>query len=186
MPTLQELTEMVNAAGGDPQKLSDAMKQAMEELNGAQDALHKANSEAADRRKKLEAYEKEKADREAAEKTELEKAQAKAAELEKQISDQAEANRKLTIRHAVEITAAQLGFADTNDAYTLADLSTVEIVDGKVTNAEKVLKALLEKKPYLKKGQQQQVDLDQNKRNNVTGKTEDEILAAKRSQYSPL
>ena len=188
MPTIEELTKMVEEAGGDPQKLAEVTRLFLTELSGAQTALHNANKEAADRRKKLEAYEKAEAEKNEAEKSELEKAQARAAELEKKLADQTEQSKKDKIRHAVEITAKDLGYADPEDAIALADLSGVVVDDaGKVSGVEQALKTLLEKKPHLKgSGQTQPPDLDANRRGQDKPVTVEDLIARKRADYTSI
>lgn len=155
------------------------------ELANAQKLIKDLNRENAGRRKKLEEYEEAERLKVEADKTELQKAQDRAAALEKQIADLTAQGKKDKIRHAVEITAAKLSFSDPEDAYTLADLSAVEIgEDGKVKGVEQALKALLEKKPYLKGAERQKPpDLDAEKRNNAQSTPRDEIIARKRAEY---
>lgn len=156
------------------------------ELANAQKLIKDLNRENAGRRKKLEEYEEAERLKAEADKTDLQKAQDRAAALEKQIADLTVQGKKDKIRHAVEITAAKLSFTDPEDAYTLADLSAVEIgEDGKVKGVEQALKALLEKKPYLKGAERQKSpDLEADKRNNAGASTpRDEIVARKRAEY---
>ena len=114
------------------------------ELEGARGQLKKVNAESADRRKQLETFEKDKADRDAASLSETEKLQAevKAARDEhKELEDQLRVER---VRTAVIKNAIELGFANPEDALSLIDLSEVETTDGRVTGFEKSLKALAE------------------------------------------
>ena len=113
------------------------------ELERVRKALKDANKEAADRRKKLEAYE-------AKEKEDAEKELSESQRLQKKL-DEAEAARvalenKLrtsTINSAALAKASELGFDNPADALALTDLSPVEIADdGTVTGFEKALEAL--------------------------------------------
>lgn len=122
------------------QQTADELKA---ELERTRLALKNANKEAADRRKKLEAFEaaeKEKADKELSESQRLQKRldeiEAQRAELENKL-------RLTTIHNAALAKAAELGFENTSDALALTDLSAVEITeDGKATGFEKQLEAL--------------------------------------------
>lgn len=186
MPTLEELSEMLKTAGGDPQKLTEAAQKALEELTGAQKALHGANSEAAERRKKLEAFEKAEEERKKAELSEVEKAKAEADDARKQAAALAEQVKKDKIAHIVEITARDLEFADPDDAVKLADLSGIADDANAKAEVKKVLEALLKAKPHLKKVKGEAPDLDSQKRNNVTATTTEELLARKRAQYGSM
>lgn len=113
------------------------------ELERVRKALKDANKEAADRRKKLEAFEaaeKEKADKELTESQRLQK------ELEAARAEKAEMENRLkttTIKNAVLAKAGELNFDHPADALALIDLSSVEISeDGKVIGFEKALEDL--------------------------------------------
>lgn len=159
MPTLEELTAMVEQAGGDPKKLTDAVKQALSELTGAQTQLHSVNKEAAERRKRLEALEADEAKRKEAEMTEAQKvaAQLKAAEEkalqaeQEKMSALAKAQETMT-RSMVLVKASSAGFNDPADAWQFLDRSKVKINDaGEVEGIEKALEELAKAKPYLLK-----------------------------------
>ena len=124
----------------DGQTTADELKA---ELERVRLALKNANKEAADRRKKLEAYEA--AEKEAAEK-ELSEAQRLQKELEAAKAARLELEAKLrtnTIHNAALAKAAALEFDHPADALALIDLSAVEITaDGKVTGFEKALEEL--------------------------------------------
>jgi phage-related minor tail protein len=129
------------------------------ELERTRKALKEANREAAERRKKLEAFEAKEKERQAAEMTELEKAQAEAAEAQKRAEDaeqarataEAKAQERL-LRADVLIEASKQGFNDPADAWLHLDKSLVEgKEDGSFKGIEKAVKAVLETKPYLGK-----------------------------------
>lgn len=74
---------------------------------------------------------------------ELEQARQRVTDLEGQLSD-------LTVRMAAMSVATRLGFKDPEDAYALLDRSKLELADdGHPRNIETLLKATLERKPYL-------------------------------------
>jgi hypothetical protein len=76
-------------------------------------------------------------------KAEADKARQEAEGLQKQL-------QQTRIRHAVELEAARLAFHDPDVAYSLADLSSVEIDEaGKVTGVKEALAALSKARPYL-------------------------------------
>ncbi len=64
---------------------------------------------------------------------------------------EAEINSRL-IRAEVRVVAAELGFANPDDAYALADLAGVEVAeDGSVSHVKKALEKLAKEKAYLLK-----------------------------------
>lgn len=123
-----------------------------EELARKERLLDIANKEAAERRKKLEAYEKAEEERKKAEMTELEKAQkaaedaeAKAAEAEKQRAD-------ALITAAVKVAAIQANLQNPDDATRLIDYSQIKVDDnGDVTGVDEAIGALVKDKSYLVK-----------------------------------
>lgn len=148
------------------QQQTVTLEGALEELGRTRAALKKANSEAADRRKKLsalEAAEKKRADAELSEKERLEKRLAEAQEA--RAAAEAVVNDVL-LKTAVTLAAAKAGFIDAGVAYQLADLSGVEIgEDGEVAGVDKALKGLAKDKPYLLKQEGgQQPDINAGKR----------------------
>lgn len=114
------------------------------ELERTRAALQAANREAADRRKKLEQYEKAEQDRKQAEMTELEKLQAAKEAAEKRAQDaEARATQRL-IESAFVAEASRYGAKFPEDAYTLADKSGVTVDDdGKVVGVSEAVKALV-------------------------------------------
>jgi hypothetical protein len=114
------------------------------ELERTRAALKAANAEAADRRKKLDAYEKAEQERKQAEMTELEKLQAAKEEADKRAADaEARANQRL-IEAAFVSEASKHGAKFPEDAYALADRSGVAIgEDGKVVGVAEAVKALV-------------------------------------------
>jgi len=138
------------------------------ELERVRAALKSANSEAAKRRKTLEAFEQAEEERKQAEMTELERVQAKL----KEAQDRAEAieleAREAKIGHAVTLAATKANFYDPEDA--MAFLVGVEFdVDdkGKVQGVAEALAALVKERPYLVKAATPG-DPDARKRNTST------------------
>lgn len=83
--------------------------------------------------------------------SETEKLTKKVADLEASITERDTKHRALLIRAEVERQARTLGIVDEDAAYRLLDLDALAFGDdGAPTNVEKLLKALLEAKPYLK------------------------------------
>lgn len=143
------------------------------ELEDARKALKKANREAAERRKQLEAFEAAEAERKQAEMSEQEKLQAKVAEMETRAK---EAEARLDLMHkrnAFYSAAAQAEFTWASeqarqDAALLLDFS--ELDDG---DMEQAVKDLKEARPYLF-AQPTMPDTDSTKRGKGTKQDADE------------
>lgn len=148
-------TEMVEDAPATEMDAGNAAPDATElaaELERAREALKRANAEAAERRKKLDAFEEAERKRKEAEMSELEKVQA---ELQRERDARAAAEREATqtrVRAAVQVAAGQMHFHDPADvmAFLDADALTVD-EDGKVLGVDDALKALVKARPYLVK-----------------------------------
>lgn len=112
----------------------------------------KARREAAKYRTSLRKLEDADAERKKAEMTEAERikaelveAQAKAAEAEKRATE-------TMLRMSVVAGAAKAGFNDPMDAWSMIDVTTLEVGDdGMVTGVEDAIMGLLKDKPYLAK-----------------------------------
>lgn len=117
------------------------------ELDAIRKALKTANSEAADRRKKLDAFEQAEEQRKQAEMTEAQKAidaKTKAEEAAKRVMQAADAKLK---RAAFMAEASKFGVTRPEDAYALALADGVEITvseDGEVSGVVEAVKALVE------------------------------------------
>lgn len=131
---------------GTPTSLADIQA----ELEKTRNALRNANKEAAERRKKLEAFEASERERQEKELSEaqklakrLEEHQAELAQ-ERQLRETTEARlRRVLIENSVTLKAVDLGFEHPEDALALLDLSKVEITEeGKVKGFEKALEEL--------------------------------------------
>jgi multidrug efflux pump subunit AcrA (membrane-fusion protein) len=162
------------ASKGDPEKsqtweaylesLPDDVKSLYEtHVGGLKSALKSERDKAKDlaaKEKRLAELEEAEAKRQGEKLTEKEKLEkalaAKDAEIAAKVAAleavQTEANQ-VRIRAEVRLQAQALGFADLDDVYKLADLTGVEIADGKVTGVEAALKKLAESKPYLLKSE---------------------------------
>lgn len=111
--------------------------------------------EVSERLQKLEAEkeEREKKDREAADKKLVEdkKFEELAAKRESDLNSANTTIREMKIERAVERVASKLGAVDSEAVIKLIDKSALKVdKDGNVENAEEVVKALLEAKPFLK------------------------------------
>lgn len=80
----------------------------------------------------------------------FDEAQQKIADYERQQTEWARERQELTTRTAIVSAAQKIGMVDPEAAYKLLDLTTLEFnEDGSPKNTEKVLRALLQSKPYL-------------------------------------
>jgi hypothetical protein len=121
------------------------------ELEDARKALKAANSEAADKRKRLEAFEKEKAEKEEAEKSEAQKLKERAEKAEAAAQAAQDAIVQRDINDAIRDAAREAGFIDVSDALQLVDRSAIKLDGGKVTGAADAVKALAKSKAHLVK-----------------------------------
>jgi hypothetical protein len=100
--------------------------------------------------KRLAEFEDAEKKRQEAELSEKDKLEKRLADLESTNSQLSERYASARLRHAVEIAAVTMQFADPEDAYNLADMSGAEIAeDGKITGVKEALEALAKAKPYL-------------------------------------
>ena len=128
--------------------LKSALKSEREKSKEAEKQLKRLVEleEAEAKRKGEQLTEKEKLEKALAEKDDvIAQAQAKL--------DQAQTEMvEIRIRNAITLEASKQGFADPDDAYTLADTSGVEINDeGMIEGVKEALEALAKVKPYLLK-----------------------------------
>lgn len=112
--------------------------------------VRKLRAEAAEYRKRLRELEgKVKADEEA-KMTEQERLQKRLAELERAQADWERERQEIMLQRHIENAAVKLGIIDAEAAWKLIDLKEVDFDDdGKPKNVEALLKALIQKKPYL-------------------------------------
>lgn len=145
------------STGTDGAPAGDAMslEQALAELAKVRRALKDVNAESAGRRKRLEELESAETQRQQAQMSEAEKATATA----KRLNDELAARdarlaslQEQTIRYEVMLAAQAMQIVDLDAAVRLMDREQLEIgEDGRPTNVEAVLKALIKAKPYLVK-----------------------------------
>lgn len=82
--------------------------------------------------------------------SESERMKRRLTELESEREGWERERRESRVREVVLTTASRLGFTDPSDAYRYLDAGDVELTDdGKVRGAEKALKDILDRKPYL-------------------------------------
>lgn len=133
----------------------DAMsiEQALAELEKAKRMLKEANSESAGRRKRLEELEAAEQARQQAQMSDAEKAAAAAETLKQELAArdaQIASLQQAAVRYEVMLEAQKLGIIDLDAAHRLLDPQALEFgEDGKPTNVEAALKALVKEKPYL-------------------------------------
>ena len=115
------------------------------ELDRARVALKAANAEAAERRRKLTAYEEQDAQRKEAEMTDLQKAQAKLAEMEQTLQETNQRARHTALSAEFKTQAALAGAAHPEDALALAgDATRYFAEDGNVQGVSEAVQALIE------------------------------------------
>jgi len=120
------------------------------ELERTKAALKAANSEAQQRRLKLDAIEKADKEREEKELSEAQKANKRMQEAEDAYKALEAKHRTSAINSAVKVAAMAAGFADSDDAVKLADLSGVQVGDDEVVvGAKEAVAKLATAKPHL-------------------------------------
>lgn len=120
------------------------------ELERTKAALKAANSEAQQRRLKLDAIEKADKEREEKELSEAQKATKRVQEAEDAYKALEAKHRTSAINSAVKVAAMAAGFADADDAVKLADLSAVQVGDDEVVvGAKEAVAKLATAKPHL-------------------------------------
>lgn len=120
------------------------------ELEDTRAALKKANKEAADRRKRLDALEAAEQKRKDAELSEVERLQAQVDAAKSSAEAATAAANERLMRASVLAEASKLEFLDPSDAWRMVDRDGLSIGDdGEVTGAVDALKALVKAKPYL-------------------------------------
>jgi hypothetical protein len=147
----QPAAVVASAPAGDAMSLD----QALAELERARKALKETNAESAGRRKRLEELESAEQARLQAQMSDAEKATAALQKLKDEIAArdaQMAGLREQTVRYEVMLKAQEMAIIDLDAAARLMDMSALEFgADGKPTNVEAVLKALVKAKPYLVK-----------------------------------
>lgn len=129
---------------------AETAEQLQERIKNMESALKKANKEAEDRRKKLDAFELKEQEAAAAKLSETEKMQAKIAELEKQKNESVKLANERLVKAAV--LSSSINFIDADAAYALLDKSKIEIDEnGTVKGVQEALDELGKAKPALLK-----------------------------------
>ena len=120
------------------------------QLEETRKALKAANNEAADRRKKLQAFEEAEAKRKEAEMTEVEKLQAQLAEMAARDEATQQSLRETKLNGAIDLAAGALKFRKATEARALINRDALEYGDdGEWSGVEKALKALAKDSPHL-------------------------------------
>lgn len=161
------------------------LEAALGELAKARDALTAANHEAADRRKKLKAFEDQEVKRQEEEKkrrdaelTEVERLKKEKEEKETALSEHQLQLQTERARNAFERVVRKSGKQFANDDAESDALDAFSILlefddEGKPKDPEKIFEKLLEKKSYLVKTEAQPRLPNNNARTRTSGKTED-------------
>lgn len=125
------------------------------ELDSARKALTAANREAADRRKKLEAYEQAESARKEAEMSEVDKALKRAQTAEAALDTERKARRDGALKAAVTVAAMGAGFHNPDDAWAFLPAGAVTLDEGdQAQGVAEAIKELTKARPYLVKGAQ--------------------------------
>lgn len=112
--------------------------------------VKKLRSEAAQYRKSLRELEAKTKEREDAELSESQKLAKRAQELETLLATAERERKERVTRYEVQLMAQKMGVQDYDAAFRLIDQAELEYgEDGQPINVEKVVKALIAKRPYL-------------------------------------
>lgn len=127
------------------------------DVKAMQEALKKANHEAATNRKKLQAFEEAERKRKEAEMTELERIKAENERLQKKALEAEESAKRRALEAEVIRQSAALGYADAKDALAMLPVTEFEMNEaGEYVGIDEALKKLAEQKPYLLKTETKQ------------------------------
>lgn len=141
----EQAAEAARVAGQADPPEGQTPEEVQAELERTRTALKAANKEAADRRKKIDAYEKAEEERKTAELSEVDKLKAENDRLTKENEEAAKRAKSVLIRAAFVAEAAKAGAAYPEDVYRLADHAAVECDDeGTVTGVADAVKVLVE------------------------------------------
>jgi multidrug efflux pump subunit AcrA (membrane-fusion protein) len=144
-----------NPAGTGAGTSAASAEELQAELERARDALRKANSEAAERRKKLEAYEAAEQKRKSEELSEADRLKLQLSEAQQALDSQRAENRRYKLLGAASREAARLNLDfhpdALDDALRLGDLDGVREDEdtGNLSGMDAVLRELAKRKPYL-------------------------------------
>jgi hypothetical protein len=138
---------------GDPPTQADGgtVEQPQPETISFEEA-RKLRSEANSLRKRLKELEEAQSKATEAKLSETERLTKRAADLERELADRDRLLQERTVSSRTVETAARLGFRNPELAYRLLDQSELDFgEDGQPKNVEPLLRALLDKEPYLAK-----------------------------------
>lgn len=148
---------------GDGDKKPENVDNLRADLASANARIAELNRESADRRRKLDKYEKDEKTRKEAEMSDLEKANGRVSELETAVSQRDAALRTIRIQTATERTASKMKFRDPGDVYRMLkdEISEVEIDEqGNSKEIDDKVKNLARVKPYLLDNSKESPDID--------------------------
>ena len=149
------------------------------QLEETRKALKAANAEAADRRKKLQAFEEAETARKEAEMTEVEKANAKLAEMVAEHDALKQTLRDNALNAAIDLQAKTLNFRNTSDARARINRDALEYGDDeKWSGVEEALQALAKDSPYLIESKATPANTDGRRRNTENALSTSEALEA--------
>lgn len=138
-------------AGDPPAQAAEGTEQTQPETISLEEA-RKLRSEANSLRKRLKDLEAAQSKAEEAKLSETERLTKRAADLERELADRDRAIQERTVLARTVEAAARLGFRNPELAYRLLDQAELDFgEDGQPKNVEKLLRALLDKEPYLAK-----------------------------------
>ena len=185
--------------GGDPQakpagempKGSDDGKNAstdslQAELAEVRKALKAANSEAADRRKKLQAFEDAEKKRKESEMSEVEKLNAQLVEMTSTQEQLQKSLQDTKLNAAIDVAAKTLNFINVDEARAHINRDALKLDDeGNWTGVKKALETLAEERPHFIEKKTPMPNTDGKKRNTSKATTQDEAyMNTIRSRYS--
>lgn len=148
---IEEIDEMsettTTTIGTTTETVAPDAQQLVTELQQAREALKAANREAAQRRIKLDEYEKAEQTRKESELSEMDKLNRRLAEAEQQRQQALQTANDRLIKAAFVAEAAKHGVEYPEDAFLLADKSNVAVDDsGNVTGVAETVKTLVDGK----------------------------------------
>jgi len=137
---------------GETPKATPTIEELQKLLAERESALKATRQESIKHRKRLEEFEAEQRKAEEAKLSELERTKKRLADLESERESLTRSTQERIVRYEVQLAAARMNIVDPDAACKLLDLSELEYDDtGQPTNVDKVLKKLIEDKPYLVK-----------------------------------
>lgn len=149
-PTPGPATGPTASTGATPEKPTATSEETLARIAELERALKNATEERDRHRKKLSGYEDAERKAQEAQLSEIERVNKQYSELQAQHTAYAQSMQERVVRYEIERQAAKLGIIDPDAAAKLLDRSALEYdEDGTPHNAAKLLKKLIEDKPYL-------------------------------------